>query len=534
MLKYVKAVFKLKTIMKCNMLIFYMERLPFLGKYLSYFMLRHTEIKKGIGILTSVFWIAALTVIKSICILIFGFEANLYLAGRLGLNIAHFDSYYFQSVFFLFCVLGAFQESRTFLVTKTKYICLTQLKMPVKEGILSFLMNEYFIQFLSIGFVFYIFGFVLLQNHLYFYVLTAAYISMQLLSECVHLFYFKKTSQALEKRKTFSLLLFAFSFAGAYGPLVLSRRVLIERFLTSRAAILIYVMIGIGSVYYIFFRYEEYSDKLAGYFKKEDLVEELARKRQEEIDHSEEEIELFGTQKMKKLQGYPLLNGLFVLRNRKQFLKYLKRRLIFLAAVFVSVIVGFVNSPLITQRIFDNIYRFVPILPVLIASYAYGEGFCRFYYTHCDSKLLAYSFYRTRKAILENYFIKLKYILKYNVILGTATAILFFALFCMAKIEIWNLSFLLLEATTVVLNVVFGIQHLSVYYLLQPYIKDSTIQNPILVMVQMPVLMLTYVFTMLSLPAVTTMLIFVIGSMLYAVLLIAAVFVRSPAAFRLK
>ena len=301
MLKYVKAVFKLKTIMKCNMLIFYMERLPFLGKYLSYFMLRHTEIKKGIAILTSVFWIAALTVIKSICILIFGFEANLYLAGRLGLNIAHFDSYYFQSVFFLFCVLGAFQESRTFLVTKTKYICLTQLKMPVKEGILSFLMNEYFIQFLSIGFVFYIFGFVLLQNHLYFYVLTAAYISMQLLSECVHLFYFKKAGQALEKRKTFSLLLFAFSFAGAYGPLVLSRRLLIERFLTSRAAILVFVMIGIGSVYYIFFRYEEYSDKLAGYFKKEDLVEELARKRQEEIDHSETKIEAVITKHTKAI-----------------------------------------------------------------------------------------------------------------------------------------------------------------------------------------------------------------------------------------
>jgi len=68
----------------------------------------------------------------------------------------------------------------------------------------------------------------------------------------------------------------------------------------------------------------------------------------------------------------------------------------------------------------------------------------------------------------------------------------------------------------------------------QPYIKDSTVQNPILFTVQMPVLILTYIFTMLRLPAVTVMLIFLIGGVIYALIWIFAVSVKSPAAFRLK
>ena len=115
-----------------------------------------------------------------------------------------------------------------------------------------------------------------------------------------------------------------------------------------------------------------------------------------------------------------------------------------------------------------------------------------------------------------------------------ATAILFLALFCVAKIEIWNFSFLLLEITILVLNVVFGIQHLSVYYLLQPYIKESMIQNPILFIVQMPMLFLTYVFTMLSLSPVITMSIFLIGSIIYAITLIVAVYIKSCTTFKLK
>lgn len=532
-MKYIKAVFELKTIIKCNMLIYYLEKLPLFGIYISHFMFKHTELKKVAAIIASVFSIAALVIIKSLCILIFGLEGVQYLAEKLGLSIDFFDIYYFQSVFFLFCVLGAFQESRTFLVTKIKYLCLVHIKMPVKEGILAFLINEYFTQFISIGFTFYFFS-ILLHNKMYFYILLTAYISMQLLSECVHLAFFKQTGIPLEKKKAFSLCLFAVSLTGAYGPLVLSKNLLIEHFLTHKFLIFVYSIIGILSVYYIFFFFDAYNDQLLRIFKKEDLAEELARKKQEAINHTDIEIALISTQRIKKLQGYQFVNALFILRSKKHFFKYLKRRLIFVAAVFIFAFVRFFDHPSETKHILTNIYSFVPLLPVVIALYAYGEGFCKFYYNNFDSKLLIYRFYRTRKSILQNFFIKLRTMVKYNLLLGAVSAILLSALLCAAKIEIWNLSFLLLEITILVLHVVFGIQHLSVYYLLQPYIKESTMQNPILFMMQIPMLLLTYVFTILSLPAVITMSIFLFGSILYAFLLIVIVCIKSPATFTLK
>ncbi len=534
MTKYVKTVFELKSIIKCNMFIYYLEKLPFCGPLISRSLFRHTALKKCVALAASVFSIAAFTVVKSLCILFFGFGANLYLSEKLGLRIHDYSIYCFQSVFFLFCVLGAFQESRTFLVSKTKYICLAHMKMPVKEGILSFLINEYLIQFISAGFVFYIFCVLFLHNLIYFFALSAAYISLQLLSECVHLLFFKQAGIPLEKKKIFSLFLFMFSLAGAYGPLVLSSHLLIVKFLTGKFFISIYCVMGICSVYYIFFLYDGYNDTLAGLFKKESLAEELARKRQDAVYHSETEIERISTQKIKEMRGYRFINGLFVLRNKKQLFKYLKRRLIFLTAVFISAVIGFADRPLEAKLILNNIYLFVPLLPVIAAAHSYGEGFCKFYYTHFDSKLLVYSFYRTRKAILQNYFMKLRLVLKYNFLLAAASGSFLLALFCMARIDIWNIPFLLLEITVFALYAVFGIQHVSVYYLFQPYIKNSTIQNPILFTVQMPVLILTYIFTMLRLPAVTVMLLFLIGGVVYALIWIFAVSVKSPAAFRLK
>ncbi len=93
-----------------------------------------------------------------------------------------------------------------------------------------------------------------------------------------------------------------FSLAGAYGPLVLSSHLLIVKFLTGKFFISAYCVIGICSVYYIFFLYDGYNDTLAGLFKKESLTEELARKRQDAVYHSETEIERISTQKIKEMR----------------------------------------------------------------------------------------------------------------------------------------------------------------------------------------------------------------------------------------
>ena len=502
MIKYIKAVYELKTITKCNMFIYYLEKIPLLGKYVSYFLFKHTELKKAISIVTTILSIVVLAVIKFLCIVIFGVGVIWYLSDKLKADINNYDAYYFQTIFFLFCVLGAFQESRAFIVTKTKYICFTQIKIPVKEGIISFLINEYLVQFISIGLTFGIFCIALLDNK-YFFVLLISYISMQLFSECIHLMFFKSTGSPLEKRKIFSLFLFGTSLIGAYGPLLISDKLLIENVLTNNYSILTIIIIAIMSVYYIF-SYDAYDEKLVALFRKEDLVEELARKKQASIYNSDVEIEMISFPKTPNLQGFNLLNSIFVLRNRKNLFKYLKRRLVFISLVFGFAIVCFLYNPMETGHILKNIYLFAPLLPLMIVMFSYGEGFCKFYYNNCDSRLLMYSFYRTRKAILQNYFIKLRYILKYNLILGMVTAIYILVLFCIAKIEIWNSMFWLFEITIIVMLLAFGIQHLSVYYLLQPYIKESTVQNPVLFIVQMPMLMLTYVLAMISLPAMMT------------------------------
>lgn len=119
------------------------------------------------------------------------------------------------------------------------------------------------------------------------------------------------------------------------------------------------------------------------------MDEELARKKQETIYNTDIDIKLEYPRNIKKLHGFKLLNSLFVLRNKQQLLKYLKRRFVFLFLIVSLTMLCLINDFSSTQRILNRIYLFTPILPIIICQYAYGEGFCKFYYKNCDSKLLA-------------------------------------------------------------------------------------------------------------------------------------------------
>jgi len=533
--KYMKIVFEIKSAMKCNMLIYYLQKLPIVGYKWGNFLFRNTMLKNLVSIIVTILSVIAISIIKLACVLIFIlFPMTWYISER-GIAIDDYSLYYMQAIFFFFCILGSFQESRTFLISKVKYVCLTCFKMKVKECITAFLMIEYLLQFISILIVFAVCNQYLLNNIWYFIALTVEYISLQFFSETLHLVVFKKTSIPLEKNKLFSVILMGIAVAGAYGPLLFSSKCFIISTITNSGFVLLVAMGGMASIYYIVFVYNGYNYKLARTFRQEDLMEEISKKTQ--ISMNSVEIEFSKEQSLgldQSLSGYNLLNRLFMKRNLKSLRKYLRWRIVFIVAATIICVISFMNNYEATRLILKKITLFVPLLPIVLCFLAYGEGYCKFSYHNCDSKLLPYSFYRTRGAILKNYYIRLNEITKRNVLLGGIIIAAFLVLMYIGAISVLTYEILLLFGTILCLIIVFGIHHLSLYYLLQPYILESTIQNPVSFMVQMPMILLAYLLMLLQMNPISNMLFLIGGGVVYSTVLVFLVNIKGARTFRLK
>lgn len=397
---------------------------------------------------------------------------------------------------------------------------------------MSFITVEYFMQFLSITIVFAVCSQFLFASKWVLAVLLIEYISLQLASEALHLYMFKKNTIPLEKNKVYNIFLLVFSLACAYEPLV-SSRVLIYSIIKNPFFVTGAGILGILSVYYIYFGFNGYNSELASVFKREDLKEELAKKAQESILYNDISIEMSIPEKAKGLHGFDLLNCIFFIRHKKSLHKYFKRRMIVFALVTISAILWSFND-FSSAHILGNIYKFIPVIPIMLSQLSYGEGFCKFSYNHCDSQLMSYSFYKTKTAVFSNYLIRLKEVLKYNMLLGITMLGCFLLILSFAGINIGSLKMILFILTLFCLLLMFGVHHVSIYYLIQPYVKDSTIQNPILFMMQLPLFFLNYMMLMLNVSPVLIMGLLLSLCIVYPVVLIVLVRCKGERTFILK
>lgn len=529
--KYIKNIYYIKIFTYYNSFVYHLKNLPVIRKYLKNYSYQCTKLKKIIGFLVLIGQAVGIILIKLLCIAIFVIFATRWFAAKKNLVIYDYTDYYFQVTFFWFCYLGAFQESRTFLRNKVRYICVHLIKMPIKNSVLAFLINEYIFQFLIIIIVFSIYSRLWLHDCYKSVCLCVIYFFMQLFSECIHMEFFYKRKNRLEDKKGFSCFLLVSAFVGAFAPILVSDKLLFSTYLISISTILI-CFIGILLCLFYIKHYKGYSSVLAAVYKKESLAEEIQRKKINTNKVFEEQSDLI--QKSEKFKGLLLLDHLFFLRNKKNIEKYLKRRIYLLIALLIIFLFMLLNNYNYGQRVLHKIYLFTPLIPLLICQYAYGEGYCKFYYLNCDSVFMTYDFYRTKRSIIKTYFIKLKRIVKYNFFLGIGLCCVLTILFKVANVNIINGRNLLFLITIMSLIISFGIQHVSIYYLLQPYVKESTFQNPFMFMTQVPLIMLTYVFMFLKLDSIVLSFILIIGSIIYSIILLGLVTLKSSSTFTLK
>ncbi len=190
------------------------------------------------------------------------------------------------------------------------------------------------------------------------------------------------------------------------------------------------------------------------------------------------------SRRIQREKGFKFFNDIFVTRHKKILFNNSKIICIILLAIFtlLSLAIIFVKPfvPIIVKYLTNGFN----IILIIILFTNRGPDITRSMYFHCDYPMLQYNFYRNKDNIISLFFLRLKSLIKINLI-PAYVMIVGLNLLSLLTYSFDALNNISLSVSVIAINIFFSIHFLGLYYLLQPYTSSSsrrsTIYNIILI-----------------------------------------------------
>ena len=170
-----------------------------------------------------------------------------------------------------------------------------------------------------------------------------------------------------------------------------------------------------------------------------------------------------------KRKGFEYLNELFIKRHRKILWQPSKRIAGTSLAVITAALCVFQFNPEAKAVVNGLLMVYLPYFVFVMYLINRGSGFTRALFINCDHSLLTYSFYKQPQFILKLFQIRLREIIKVNLlpaaVIGCGLALLLYA----SGGTDHPVNYLVLIVSILSMSMFFSMHYLTVYYLLQPY-----------------------------------------------------------------
>ena len=178
------------------------------------------------------------------------------------------------------------------------------------------------------------------------------------------------------------------------------------------------------------------------------------------------------------LKGADFLNALLFNRYRKTLQDQLKLRLGIIAAVGLCLM-GVTFFTGVGDLDETEMIKLLPLLFFLMYMMTFGKKVVQLAFVNCDSSMLFYPFYRESKTILQGFMYRFKQTFKLNGLLSLALFAVFLG-FSLVNGNFLSLRFFaILGVLLISLSFLFSFHELFVYYLLQPFTSEMAVINPV-------------------------------------------------------
>lgn len=531
MLRTIWLIMSLRITCTINAIQYFVRRIPIIKKLFAGKSYDASDLKLSFSIL-AVIW----EIIKAFLGKVFYLLAIVYLVS-MELDAAKFlgfEADFNQTllhILIFFTIIGAMLNNNLFRTGEDEYCAVIMLRMNAKRyAVINY---SYFLikMFVGLSVVMSIIG-IFIDFNPWMSILFAVYVlGVKLIFTGIELIgYEKNKNYTLDGLKSYGILVIIALLVFALVPPLFGYE------LSLNTSVIIMIAIGLcGSLSIL--KIKNYNNYTLTY--KRELYD--YKNNMNVVPASLEEINTRDALKSDELvdiksekHGLDLLNDLFIKRHKKVLWQMTKRIVIIELLLIVCVSVLSLISASFAEGVHGEIMRILPALVFIMYAINRGLNFTQALYINCDHSMLTYSFFKEPKLILKLFKIRLKELIKINIIPAVVLGVGLAFVYLLSGGTDSIINYFVLIVSTVALSIFFSVHYMTIYYLLQPYNAQTQVKSVGYTMIRN----ITYIISYSLLFIETSSVIFGLGTIffciIYCVIAFGLVYKFAPKTYRIK
>lgn len=233
-------------------------------------------------------------------------------------------------------------------------------------------------------------------------------------------------------------------------------------------------------------------------------------------------------------KGFEYLNELFIKRHHKILWKSSKRIAAIAVLAVLAISLLFVAKPELKEEINGMLLTFLPYFVFVMYMINRGTGFTQACFINCDHSLLTYSFYKQPKCILKLFQIRLREIMKINLLPATVIGVGLAILLYLSGGTDNPLNYVVIFVSIEALSLFFSVHYLTIYYLLQPYNAGTEIKSGMYQFIMWVTYFVCYMMLQVELPTLLFGVMTIVFCVLYCMIASILVYFLAPKTFKIR
>lgn len=521
MFRIFRLSFSLKNTYRVNSTLYALKQLPLIKKLLPESLYGVRGLKIFANIVAAIWAFCSAFVGKILYFLILSAAVQLY-------RDVPNDALFLHQLLFLTAV-GAFTNTSLFNPTKDKFYAVILLRMDARK----FALTDYGYTLLSVllGFLpcALIAGLPLGVPLWICLLLPFSVVCAKLFVAALALWDYDRNGRAYNENQLGKLrwLLMGLLLAAAYGLPALG----ITLPVAASAAVLLLVLplgfLGARKIFTFKHYREVYQQLLAQSIHQMDNAAALSRQLSQKNISADTTI-------TSRRRGFEYLNELFIKRHRKILWKSAVRVAAISLFLVLGAALGLYLVPEIRTEVNDLLLVFLPYFVFILYAVNRGTSFTTALFMNCDHSLLTYSFYKQPRMVLRLFAIRLREIIKINLlpasVIGAGLAVL---LYCSGGTDN-PIHYAVLVVSVLCMSIFFSVHYLTIYYLLQPYNAGTEMKSATYRLVLSGTYFVCFLMMQLRMPTLIFGALCIAFSILYCVVACILVYKFAPRTFRLR
>ena len=520
--KTLRISFSLKNTYRVNAILYSLKQVPLLKKLIPDHLYGVRGLKIFANVLSAILEIISIFLGKFLYLLLMfvlpiGFYSNL--PGR--------DLFLHWMV--CLTIIGAFANTYLFDPSRDKYYAMILLRMPAREYTL--IHYAYALAKLVVGMLPFAWWFGREQGiPTWLCLLLPVFVaSSKVISAAISLHLYERTGRTTNENGLGKYMwLFLLVMLGlAYGLPLLG---VVLPWMVSAGVMVVSIFLALAAgkkVYTFSHYYAMYRELLAKSMHQMDDLKSISEEQSRKLISKEAGI-------ASNKKGMEYLNELFIKRHQKILWRSSKRLALIALGLVLVVLTGLSLSPewkVTTNRL---LLTYLPYFVFIMYAINRGTGFTQALFMNCDHSLLTYFFYKEPKWILKLFQIRLREIIKINLlpasVIGVGLAVLLYASGGTTNV----LNYGILVVSILALSIFFSVHYLTLYYLLQPYNAGTEMKSATYRIVLSATYLICLFFMRLKMDTFVFGLVTILFCLLYCGVACVLIYRFAPKTFRLR